>query len=100
VTDDHGVLLAQCRDQSDDVADEMKLRVRVVLVRRVRLSVAALIRRDDVIAGIRERGQLMAPRIPRLREAVDQQHYRPTARLCNVQADTVARDDAMPYVVH
>ena len=31
---------------------------------------------------------------------MDQQYHRSAARLCDVQADAVARDGAMPYLVH
>ena len=82
-------------NESNDVADEVKLRVGVVLVRRIALSVAALIRRDDVKARVSERGQLMAPRIPRLRKAMTQHDERSRAGFSDVHVDSVRRDRAV-----
>src|SRR3954468_22665231 len=66
--------------QTDQIADEMELAVRLDLRRRVGLAVAPLIRSDDPIARVTKRLELMAPRIPALRKPVTQQHRRPVDR--------------------
>jgi len=102
VADDHGVSFAQCRNQPDDVADEMKLRVRVDLVRCVGLPVAALIGRNDVIAGITQRLQLVAPRIPGLRKTMTQHNERTVRRagVRDMHVDAVGCDRAMLDLGH
>ena len=58
-------------------------------------AVAALIGRDRVIAGVGECGQLMAPGIPALREAVQQQYQRTLAGLGDVHAQAAGLDIAV-----
>ena len=61
----------------------------------VGLAVAAHVGRDGMVAGRGERGELMPPRVPRLGEAVAEQHERALALLGDVHADAVGVDGAV-----
>ena len=77
---------------------QVELRVGLDLGGRIGASVAALIRRNRVIARGCERGKLMPPRVPRLREAVAENHQRPFAGLGDMHVDTVRLYDAVADV--
>jgi hypothetical protein len=100
VTDDHGRALAQRVDQADDVTDEVVNRVVVDAFRLVGLPVAPLVGRHHVVAGVGEGGDLVAPGVPRLRPAVQQQHERSFAAFGNVHPDAVGLDEPVRYVDH
>ena len=74
MSDDDGFSLVEGSHETDDVADQVELRVGLDPGGRIGASVAALIRRNRVIARGCERGKLMLPRVPRLREAVAENH--------------------------
>ncbi len=76
MTNNYRLLLLQCIDEADDVADQVQLRVLVDLCRPVRLPIAALVSSDGVVARLRQGGQLVPPRIPRLGKAMQQQDQR------------------------
>ena len=80
VAGDHRLLGTERIEQADHVADQVQQRVLVDRLRAVGLAVAAHVGRDGVVAGLRQRGELVAPGIPGLRKAVAQQHQRPVAR--------------------
>src|SRR5690606_13369053 len=70
--------------------------VAVVPSRRlVARAVATKIDRAGPEAGAGEGGELVAPRPPELREAVQQQHQWPRARLGNVKTASDGEDEAM-----
>ena len=89
-------------EQADDVADEMQLRVLVDRLGRIGLAVAALVGRDDVVARIAERVELVSPRVPALGEAVTQHDDRSVGRprLGDVHSDPVGVDEAVRDIGH
>jgi len=93
VPDDHGLPLAQRLDQPDGVADQVQDRVGLDRLRPARAAIAALVRSDRVEARLGKRGQLVAPGVPALGEAVQQQHRRARARLGDVHAQPAAGVD-------
>ncbi len=95
VADDDGLLLAERAHESDVVGDVAQHPVVLDGRRRRRTAVAAHVDGHGPVAGGGERRQLVAPRVPRLREPVDEQHQRPLALLHDVQADAVGRHDPM-----
>ena len=95
VARDHRRRLAEGVEEADDIADQMEQRVVLDRLRHRGLTVAALVGRDGVIAGLRQRDQLMAPRIPGLGEAVAEDDQRPLARLGHVHAQAVGLDESV-----
>jgi 1,6-anhydro-N-acetylmuramate kinase len=102
VADDGRGLRVEGVEHADHVADVVQLRVGVDVLGLVGLAVAAHVRRDDVVAGGREHRQLVAPRVPALREAVAEQHQRRArvARLDVVHLDAVGGQGAVAQVGH
>ena len=84
VAHDHGLFDACCVEHAHEVTDQMQLGVGADVVGHVGLAVPALIGCEHVVAGVAERSQLMAPRVPALGEAVAQHHGRavPVFTLC------------------
>ena len=86
MADDRRLLDPERVEQSGEIADEVVDGVRLDRLRRVGLAVAALIRGDGAKAGLRQRPQLVAPRIPDLRKSMAQHHResrcRPPRRAC------------------
>src|SRR5207237_10777807 len=80
MSDHDRTLLAKRIEQSDDVADQVEHRIGLEGGRPIGLPVAALVRSDDVETRVRQGGQLMAPRVPRLRKSVQQYDERTLAR--------------------
>ncbi len=89
-------------EETDDVSDEVELRVRLDRFGGVGLAVPSLVGRDDVVAGIGQRAELVAPRVPALGESVAQHDERAVgrARLGDVHADAVGVDEAVGDVGH
>ena len=100
MTGDHGLLLAERGDQADDVADQVQLRVLVDGLGRSRLPVAALVGGDRVVAGLGQRRELVAPRVPGLGEAVAEHDEGTLAGLGDVHLDAVGLDGAVLDVGH
>ena len=100
VPDDHRLVGAKRRSEGDHVANEVKDRVALDLVRLRGLTVAAHVRGDRVVAGLRERLQLMAPRIPGLGPTVAQKHERPFAGLGEMDFEAVRLDRSMRDLNH
>ena len=78
----------------------MKQRISVDRVRTVSLAVAAHVWRDGVEAGSGERCNLMAPRIPGLREPVAKKYERAGPSLGEVDSYTVGFDQAVGDLGH
>ena len=97
---DNRALLAERVEQADHVANKMKQSVLVDRFGAVGLPIAAHVAGDRVKAGLGERRQLMAPRIPGLGKAMAQQHQRPAALFGDVQVDAVGRDIAVSQFAH
>ena len=89
VPDDDRRLLPQSSDESNDVTNLVQERIAVDLGRSIGTAVAALIRRNYVIARGRQRGNLVTPRIPGLWKAVTKYDKRTATRLGNAHADAV-----------
>ena len=69
VAEDHGGFVTERRNQAHDVGDHFHLVVGLDRFRPVALAVAAHVRRHGVVAGRRQRRELMAPGVPGLRES-------------------------------
>jgi hypothetical protein len=91
----HRLPFAEYVHQPDDVAGQVQDGVRIRGRRAAGPAVPALIRRDRVESGGGQRGQLVTPRVPRLREAVQQQHERPAARLGDMHPQAADVEVAM-----
>src|SRR5204863_10005462 len=61
------------------------------------LSVAAHVRRHRPVAGLREGGKLVAPRVRELGEAVAEDHGAPLPLLRDAELDAVGGDRALPH---
>ena len=68
--------------------------------RRIRLPVAPHVRGDRAEAGVRERGELVAPGVPELRPAMAHDDRNTLAGLRDVHADAVRVDDAVSDFGH
>ena len=96
VPDDNGGLLPERVDQTDDVGREV-LDVVVAHRRRlVGLAEAAHVRRDGVKAGGRQGRELVPPRVPGLRPAVQEQDERTLSLLRDPHLDAVGLDEPQP----
>ncbi len=89
MADDHRFLLAERVEQADEVAEQVELRILLHRRRAVGLAVAAQVGSDGVVAGRGQGGELKAPGVPRLREAVQQHHQRTFALFGDVRLDAV-----------
>ena len=76
VTDPNGALRADIVEQADHVGSQFVDAVGVDCVRTRRAAIAALIGCQDVIAGLGENRNLVAPRVGEFGKAVDQDHDR------------------------
>src|SRR5204862_1676659 len=95
VTDDARTLCADVVEQAGDVAAELDDVVGVRIGWRARAAVAAHVRREYVVPRAGQRFDLVAPRVPELREPVDQDDRLPLPRLRDVQLDAVRADLAV-----
>lgn len=64
VPDDVRLLLAQCLDQTDDVADQVEDAVRIDGVGTVTTPVSTLVRSDHSEAGVGQGTELVVPGVP------------------------------------
>src|SRR5207247_10881058 len=87
-------------EHADAVAAEVEQRVVLDRLRLVGLAIAAHVGRDGVIARLRQRDELMAPRVPRLRKAMTHDDERALTGLRDVHPDPVRLDDAMANLGH
>ena len=94
VADDHRLALAERLDQPAHVGDQLGERVRRHAGRLVAQVVAAEIGRDGAETGCEGR-DLVPPRVPALRKAVQQDDERPVAVDRAVELDAVGRDGAV-----
>ena len=100
MADDNGLRGAERVEHADHVADQVKQRVLIDLVRLACPAIAAHVGRDGAIACPGERVQLMAPRIPGLRKTVAEEHEGPASRLCEMDGNPVCLDCAMGDLGH
>ena len=89
----HGTLLPGMADDAQHIAEQGFQAVMPDPFRLVRQVIAALVQRDHPITGSGKRRDLMPPRIPEFREAVQQNHQRAAAILHVMQAHPV--DDGL-----
>ena|SRR5215469_7796233 len=78
----------------------MQLAVALDRVGSVGLPDATEVRRDDMIAGVGQRGQLIPPRVPQLGVPMKLDDERLLPSLCDVHADAVALNSPMRDVSH
>jgi hypothetical protein len=95
VPGNHRLLGAQRVKQTHQVANMMKHRVCLDLLRTVGLTVTTQVARDRVESGLGERAKLMAPGVPGLGKPVTSDDQGAHALLGHVHADAVRLDDAM-----
>ena len=100
VADDYGLIRSESVEQPHHVADHVEKRVFLDFFRPVGLAISPHIGGHRVIAGFRERLQLMTPRIPGLRKAVTENNQRPGARFGEMNAEAVRFDRAMRQFDH
>jgi hypothetical protein len=100
VADDRGRALAERVDQPHDIAGQVKDAVCVDRRGTIGLAVAALVGCHDAEARLGERGNLMAPRVPRFRKPMAQNDQRPLAGLDVVHPDAVGLDEVMAWCAH
>src|SRR6202000_2875912 len=88
IMSDHGIdmTIAERRHQAERVAHKIKQpeRIQVAIVIRIPAGgapIAALVRCDHMVAGLRQRRHYLAPAESKFREAVQQQEAGPAARL-------------------
>ena len=85
---DNSPLRAERVQERDHIAGQVQHRVLGDVGRRAGLAVAALVRRYRVVASGGEGGQLVTPRVPALRESVQQEHERAVAGLGDVHGQS------------
>ena len=90
-------LLAEGVEQPGHVATERGQIVCLDLVGDRAVAVAAHVGRDRAVARLGERGELVAPRVPELREAVAEHDGRALALRRHVQLNAVRLDPAMGH---
>ena len=100
VADDDGLRRAQRVEHADHVADKVEQRVLIDCLGLACLAIAAHVGRDRVVAGLGERLQLMAPRIPGFRKPVAQQYDGAGSGLGKMDGDAVRLDSAMGDLSH
>ena len=100
VADDDGLTGAERVKHANHVADEVKQRVLIDLVRLACLAIAAHVGRDGAIARLGERLQLMAPRMPGLRKPVAEEHDGSASGLGEMDGNPVCLDCAMGELGH
>ncbi len=100
VTDDDRPIGAERVHDPDHVAGQMEERVGVDRLGPVGLAIAAHVGRDGMVAGLGQRLELMAPRIPALRPAMAEEDERPLACLGDVDAKAVRLDEPVGDVGH
>jgi hypothetical protein len=100
VANHDGARFLERGQQPDYVANQLHHSISGYVLRGFGLSVTALIRGDDVEAGIGECDELVAPRIPTFREAMEQDHERTLSGLGNVHLDAVGFDLAVRDFSH
>jgi hypothetical protein len=93
VADDDGPIRAQRRDQPGNVGGQVLDRVGIDGVRLVAAAITAHVRRGHPVARLRQCRNLMAPRIPALGKAVDQDDQRSVSRQRHAQPDAAGVDD-------
>ncbi len=94
---EHSLLSAERVHQPDDVSGQVQHRVGLGIVGAAGPAVTALVGRDRVVAGRRERRELMTPGVPGLGKAVQQQHERPGAGLRDVHGQAADIDDTVGH---
>ena len=89
---DHRMLGPESVEQADHVPDQMEQRIVLDRLRPVGLPIATHVRRYGAKSRACQHAELVAPRIPGLRESVADQHERSQAGLGNVHANAVRFD--------
>lgn len=93
MADDDSAVRAQGRNQPGDVGGQVLDRVGLDGVRLVAAAIAAHVRCGYPVTGGHQHRNLVAPRIPALGEAVDQDDKRAFSRQRHPQPDTADIDD-------
>ena len=96
MADDDGRLEPERADEADVVGDEAHHAVVLDGERLRRAAVAAHVDGHRPVAGLGERRELVAPRVPRLGEAVHEQHQRTVAGLDAVDPAVADRHHVRP----
>src|SRR5205807_10382686 len=100
VADDDCRRLAQGVEEPDEIADQVEQCVLIDRLRAVGATVAPLVGRHRVVAGLAEGAKLVPPRVPGLRPAVAQQHERPCTVFGDVHSNAIGFNDPVHGPAH
>jgi hypothetical protein len=100
VADDNGLTRAERVEDANHVPDKVKQRVLIDFLGLACLAVTAHVGRDSAIAGLGERLQLMAPRMPGLRKTMAEEHNGSASGLGEMDRNPVCLDCAMSDLGH
>jgi hypothetical protein len=92
VTDKNRPLFTEYVQHADQVANEMEKRIDFDIIGLVGLAISAQVGGDDAVAGLAQRGELVPPGIPQLREAVAEEHEGASPLLGDVHAQAIGFD--------
>jgi hypothetical protein len=94
MADEVRALGTECTDEADDVADELRKSVVGDTRWKIGLTIAAQVWGDRVVARLRQRRELVSPRVRDLRKAVEEDNELARARLLNSEIDFTNVDAA------
>ena len=100
MADDHRRQLAERVEQPHHVAHQVQERVLADVVGTVGAAITAHVGRDRVVAGLRQRLELVSPGIPGLGKAVAHHDHRSRSLLGDVHLDAVGLDRAVRRWCH
>lgn len=98
--DDDSVLRLERVEHADEIADHVEDGVLIDRFGPVALAVAAHVGRDRVVAGRRQRLELVAPGVPAFRKAVAEQNHWTLAPLGDIEVDAVDLDRPLRRLAH
>ena len=100
MADDHALVNLERVEHPNDVLNQLAHLVSLDRLRTIGFAVAALVGRDRTKAGLGERAELMAPRVPELGKAVAKKHRKALAGLDHVHPDAIGFDEFMNEFAH
>ncbi len=92
VTDKNRPLFTEYVQHADQVANEMEKRIDFDIIGLVGLAISAQVGGDDAVASLAQRGELVPPGIPQLRETVAEEHEGASPLLSDVHAQAIGFD--------
>ncbi len=95
VADKNRLLFTEHVEHAHQVSDEVQQRIRFDSIGLVGLAVSSQVEGDDVVASFGQRGELVPPGIPKLREAVAEKHEGAGSLLGDVYTQAIGVDKSM-----